>query len=504
MINLKDIAKIVGVDAPSIKLEYLSANTKDIKPNTLFLAYKGLNFDARESIEEVISKGAKAVFYDDSDNFVPNSQLSNQIFICGISNLEKFESSIASAFYNTPSQDIDLIGLTGTNGKSSVTYLISVLLNELGVKSALMGTLGNGIYPNLKPTSNTTLRPLLLEQTISSLKNDNVKAIAMEVSSHGLALGRVEKLNFSYAAYTNLSRDHLDFHKNMENYAKEKFKLFTMLNSPKNAVINIEDDNGFEFAMKLPGCVVYSKTIERYEQFKQELKDKNTHYPFICPTNIKFLNDGIELELNSSWGNAKTKIHLIGSFNIENVLCAFGVLLCMGYSLSSICEKAKKLKPLIGRMEQFLSNNGKATLIVDYAHTPDGLEKALKALKEHDFGEITVICGCGGDRDTGKRPEMAKIAVTNAHKTIFTNDNPRTEEPEDIITMMLKGVTEFDNYNVIYDRKAAIETAYKTSKSSDVILIAGKGHEDYQIIGTIKHHYSDREVATELTGDNHD
>lgn len=508
MKDLKMIADALHIQAPSVLFEHLSANTNDVRKNTLFLAFKGLSFDAREHLDEVVQKGATAIIYDNSDGFIVSDEFIKQynIPIFGVQNLEHYEALIAGIFYDAPSKDIDLIGVTGTNGKSSVTYFASTLLTLLGKKTALMGTLGNGFYPNLTPSTNTTLRPLLIEQNIVKFKDEGAKAVAMEVSSHGLVLGRVDKLKFKHVAFTNLSRDHLDFHKTMANYAQAKFKLFTQVNDKSNAVINIEDEVGFNFALNLPSAIVYARSKVQYELLLQKAHEQNitANYKYLYAENINYLHDGFTMTAKSSFGSATIKTGLFGSFNVENLLCAIGILLNMGYSLNAIAEKATILRPLKGRMEQYISQNNHGTLIVDYAHTPDGLQRAIAALKEHGFGGITVICGCGGDRDTGKRPIMAQIASQMAHKVIFTNDNPRTEDPKQIIAMMLEGVKNSDNYQVVEDRAQAIETAYNASVKGDVIIVAGKGHEDYQIIGKVKHHYSDREVASLLTGDKHD
>lgn len=366
--------------------------------------------------------------------------------------------------------------------------MVAAWLTEMGRKTGLLGTLGTGFYPNLQPCANTTLAALELEKTLYEMKNGGASAAVMEVSSHGIALKRTSELKFSICAFTNLSRDHLDFHKTMENYAATKFELFKTVPADK-CVINAHDKTGREFLSRLPGALAYGLT---------PLEGDRVLYA----ESVEYLPHGIRIAVAGSFGRAELNAPLIGSFNAENILCALGILLTAGYSLKELAASAHALKAVNGRMECF-KNQHSPMIIVDYAHTPDGLEKALCAVREHGFGKVTCICGCGGDRDTGKRPEMAQIACRNADRVIFTNDNPRTEEPDAIIEMMVAGVRDgYSNYRIIKDRREAITDAFRGSGENDVLLVAGKGHEDYQIIGRTKYHYSDREVAMELVGVN--
>ncbi|MDY5779658.1 MAG: UDP-N-acetylmuramoyl-L-alanyl-D-glutamate--2,6-diaminopimelate ligase [Succinivibrionaceae bacterium] len=496
MKNLKDLAKIVGLEANDLAIDYLTDNTKDVKPNSLFIAYKGITFDAREHIDEIIKQGAVAVFYDDCDDFSYQGNAN----VLGVKNLAQYEAQLANFFFDNPSQKLKLVGVTGTNGKSTVTYLVSIILNALNTKCGLLGTLGNGFYPNLKTTTNTTQMPLKLQKNIKEILDEGAKAIAMEVSSHGLALGRVDNLHFLVAAFTNLTHDHLDFHKTMENYAQAKFQLFKKVSS-SNCVINIDDKTGENFANQLDLSMVYTKDKNRYEDFKN--KYPNLKHQVIYTEKIVYHNQGITLQINGDFGEEELNIGLLGSFNVENILCAIGILLKLGFTLSQIKSIENYIKPLKGRMELYKNHDG-SDLVVDYAHTPDGLKRAIEALREHHYRKITVVCGCGGDRDKLKRPIMAKIASDLADHVIFTSDNPRNEEPWAILNMMLEGVKDKTNYQTIENRTLAIKEAFNSSTGDDVVLIAGKGHEDYQIIGNIKHHYSDRELAEELTGDKHD
>ncbi len=488
MKSFKKILNDIAYDGPDVPLGGITSDTRTISEGSLFVAFKGLHFDARNSIPEAVKKGAKAVIYEDTgDGFTVAEP---EVPCVAVKNLPYLEADLASSFYEVPSEKLALIGITGTNGKSTTTHLIAEWATALGKKTGVLGTLGTGFYPNLTPSPNTTLRPLALEKILSDMKDAGAEAAAMEVSSHGLAQGRVRKLHFSYAGFTNLTRDHLDFHKTMENYREAKYELFKMVSS-EHAVINAGDETGRLFLERLPDALAFAtKPIQGYK--KQ-----------VFASDIVCHQDGITVKVDGSFGKATLEVPLIGRFNAENLLCAMSILLEMGFSITDLAKTAGALHPVCGRMECFRTP-GKPMVIVDYAHTPDGLEKALMGAREHKFGRITCVVGCGGDRDQGKRPEMAHIACSLSDHVIFTDDNPRTEDHNAILKMMTAGVPDKSNWQVISDRETAIRTAFKNSASGDVVLVAGKGHEDYQIIGTVKHHYSDREIAKKLTGDEND
>lgn len=490
MNKLGNILKVLEISVDQscedIALSYLSSNTQDLSENTLFIALKGLSFDARKvDIAELISKGVVAVIYDDCDDFVMNSE---SIPCIPCKDLDYKQAIIAKAFYDNQTSKIELIGVTGTNGKSTITHIVSQWLHFLGEKTAVMGTLGTGIYPNLIPSANTTMKALDLEKRINQFIENGVESIAMEVSSHGVVQRRITGLTFSIAAFTNLSRDHLDFHKTMENYATAKLDFLKMVN-PRNCVLNVGDKTGLEFYQNyLTEALCYSR--EKCEEVNN----------LIYAENVIYTKSGVEFDVNGKYGKAHFCSKLLGSFNIENLLCAISILLLKGYTLEQLSKYSNELSPICGRMECFKGVKTPLS-VVDYAHTPDGLEKALQALKEHSFGRIITVVGCGGDRDTGKRPNMAKIACQNSDYVIFTTDNPRTEQPENILKMMVDGVvSNYQNYEQVIDRKQAIVKAYNNATKEDVILVAGKGHEDYQIIGKTKHHFSDREIVSELCG----
>lgn len=488
MISLKKVAFSIGLEAPDIELRELVCDSRKVGPETLFLALKGQNFDARTKIEEACLKGASAIFYEDTPDFKLPQNLSNytHTYVAAVPNLSSKLAELAATFYEEPSKSLDLIGVTGTNGKSTVTHLVAQWGGLLGLKTGVMGTLGNGFYPHLAPSPNTTMQAPALEKELRTMLDLGAKAVAMEVSSHGIAEGRVRGLKFSNVAFTNLSRDHLDYHKTMENYAQTKFQLLTWVASDK-AVINIDDKVGLSFYQKMPHALAYSRKPQVLPRV-------------IYAKSVRFHERGFTLEVDGTYGNELFEFSLIGGFNVENALCAIGLMLNLGFKLKDLANFSAQLKPVGGRMECY-GGSSSPLIIVDYAHTPDGLEKALKAVKEHNFGRVICICGCGGDRDTGKRAEMGSIACSHADHVIFTDDNPRTEDPKKIIDMMIDGARSFTNYEVIQPREMAVRKAVEQAKMGDVVLLAGKGHENYQIIGTTKYHYSDCEMAKLLSGE---
>jgi UDP-N-acetylmuramoyl-L-alanyl-D-glutamate--2,6-diaminopimelate ligase len=315
------------------------------------------------------------------------------------------------------------------------------------------------------------------------------KLTALEISSHGLVQGRVNALSFDAAVFTNLSRDHLDYHGTMANYAEAKKLLFTA-HQPKHSIINADDAIGLSWLKELPHAVGVSLSEEPLVGHSGQK---------VFATSVAYSTNGIQLTLVSDWGNAELSVPLIGAFNASNVLVAFATLLSLGYDIHALAEAAPKLSAVIGRMELFSSEN-RAKVVVDYAHTPDALEKALQALRVHCDGKLWCIFGCGGDRDTGKRPMMAAIAEQQADIVILSDDNPRSEDPALITNDMLAGLMQPDAAHVIHHRFDACQFALSQANEHDIILLAGKGHEDYQVLANETIHYSDRETAQQLLG----
>jgi UDP-N-acetylmuramoyl-L-alanyl-D-glutamate--2,6-diaminopimelate ligase len=392
-------------------------------------------------------------------------------------------SALAGYFYDQPAKKLELVGITGTNGKSTTALLVANWRTLLGGKAGVMGTIGNGLFGNLIEAENTTGSAIQVQANLAALQEQGADLVAMEVSSHGLVQHRVAALPFAAAVFTNLSRDHLDYHGTMEAYGAAKEQLLQLVDEP-NAVINRDDELGSKWLEKYSSAVAFSVNGPIENHSGRQLTAQQ----------LDFHQQGFRAQINSSWGNGVLSAPLLGRFNASNVLAAMGVMLVLGYDFDELLATAPKLQPVTGRMECF--GGGDAPLaVVDYAHTPDALDKALQALRVHCKGQLWCLVGCGGDRDRGKRPMMAAMAEQYADRVILTDDNPRTEEPARIMADMVAGLRDPAAVQVEHDRVKAINLAIRQASKQDIILVAGKGHEDYQIIGTDKRHYSDRETV---------
>lgn len=480
----KDVTLDIGITD-------ISLDSRQVKPSSLFLAVIGHQVDGRNFIGKAIENGASAVLQE-TQNPDEHGMISYQKDIPLISfyQIGQILSALANRFYNNPASHFPLIGVTGTNGKTTITQLIAQWKNLLGGNAGVMGTTGNGLLHGLIASENTTGSAIDVVKNLDTLSKQGADLVAMEVSSHGLVQHRIRDLEFEVGIFTNLSRDHLDYHKTMESYALAKKTLFTEHNT-KLCVLNMDDPVARDFAPDLTNTigVALDKTHLRIDTQKKLWAEA------LC-----FNNQGVSIQFDSSWGNGELTVPLVGDFNASNVMLAFATMLSLGYSIDTLVQTAPKLKAVIGRMEVFTQPN-KPMGVVDYAHTPDALEKALLALKEHCQGELWCVFGCGGDRDKGKRAMMAEVATTCADHTVLTNDNPRTESASAIMQDIEKGVIDGANYCVELDREKACRLALTNADKHDIVLIAGKGHEDYQILGTKKIHYSDRETVQNWMGE---
>ncbi|MDO9790509.1 UDP-N-acetylmuramoyl-L-alanyl-D-glutamate--2,6-diaminopimelate ligase [Glaesserella parasuis] len=477
-------------------LNKMTLDSRQVENGDLFVALKGHQVDGRQFIEKAIEQGASLVLAEADDDVqavrFAEKFANSTACVLEVPNLPKQLSAIAGAFYGNPSEKLTLVGITGTNGKTTTAQLFAQWRNLLGGKSAVMGTIGNGLYGQVQEAVNTTGSAVEIQRNLANFVELGADFCAMEVSSHGLAQYRAEALAFDLAIFTNLSRDHLDYHNTMEEYALAKYRLFGELSS-KQQVINADDEIGREWLAKLPEAVAVSTDSQFQPQQTRWVKAKA----------VQFTLQGATIEFESSWGNGEIKSRLIGAFNVSNLLTAFAGLLALGYDLQKLVETAPLLNGVCGRMECLISEENaeeSPMVIVDYAHTPDALEKALDAARLHCEGELWCVFGCGGDRDTGKRPLMARIAEQLADRVIVTDDNPRTEDPDVIFNDIMKGFRKPKAVQSMHIRQYAIEQAIAQAEPKDVILIAGKGHEDYQIIGTKKYHFSDQEWARKFLG----
>lgn len=473
-----------------VEISSMTLDSRKVTTGCLFVAIQGHAVDGRQFIPVAIKQGASAVLaQSDEINKTGTIGFIDQTPIIYLDALSIKLSAVAGRFYHAEQRKMQLVGITGTNGKTTISQIIAQWATLLGKQAGVMGTTGNGLLTDLKPALNTTGSPIEIQQTLSDLENIGAKLTALEVSSHGLVQGRVNALNFDAAVFTNLSRDHLDYHGDMESYAKAKKLLFTTHN-PTKSIINADDSVGVSWLKELPSAIGVSLN-EKQLSFHSGKK--------VFATSVIYSTDGIQISLNSDWGSANLSVPLIGAFNASNILVAFATLLSLGYDILELEAAAPKLSAVIGRMELF-SSEGKAKIVVDYAHTPDALDKALQALRVHCSGKLWCIFGCGGDRDTGKRPMMARIAEQQADVIILSDDNPRSEDPSIITKDMLVGLNEPEAAKIIHDRFDACQYALSQAGENDIILLAGKGHEDYQVLANKTVHYSDRESAQKLLG----
>ncbi len=497
MKTLKEICSFLGIrkKPEAVECRDLEIDSRKVEKGDIFVALKGTKVNGLKFMAKAQQLGAVAILHE-SDN-VPTEAMLRDITIPLIKLPSKVSlGEFAAWYYDNPSKKIGLIGITGTNVKSTITQLIAQWLsNSLSSKCAVLGTLGYGFLPDLVKSSNTTLDAVNLQKTLSNLIEQGARYAALEVSSIGVCEGRIDGCNFSAGGFTNLTRDHLDYHQTMDNYAKAKEDFLVRV--PHNRlVINVDNEQGCKYCEDLGKCVVYSCKPDFYSSTAALMYNQ-----YVWIKSIKYKKTGIAMEIESSYGQGKCEIGLLGEFNVENFACALTVLLSMGFSFDKLMDSASRLKPIKGRMECF-EREGKPTIVVDYAHTPDGVEHVLNGIRaHHPNGKIWCVLGCGGDRDKGKRPIMAIKASVFADNVVFTSDNPRTEDPEKIIDDMVQGVVvSAHNYVCIVKREEAIKYAFEHAAPEDCIVVAGKGHEDYQIFADRTVHYSDREEACRLLG----
>lgn len=462
-----------------VKVQRLTTDSRSVQAGDTFLAYPGEKLDGRKYIAQAIAAGATSVLWE-SEGFAWNHKW--QVANLGIKGLRDKIGELASHVYGQPSQKLWVIGVTGTNGKTSCSHWIAQCLTRLGKKTAVVGTLGNGFLGALEPTLNATPDAVLLQAQMAHFVEQGAQCVAIEVSSHSLVQGRVNGVAFDIALFTNLSRDHLDYHGDMEAYAAAKAKLFHWP-SLQYAIINMDDRFGMELAAGLKQTPV---TVLGYGLGKGEISGHR----------LNLSKHGLSLEIITSWGTAKLQSRMLGAFNASNLLGVLAALLASEVPLQDAVGVLQDVQAVPGRL-QMLSEKGKPIVVVDYAHTPDALEKVLQALRGilNSGGEARLICvfGCGGERDRGKRALMGAVASRLADAAIVTNDNPRGEAPRGIIEDIARGMQ--PNYQVVEDRAMAIYKAIHEAHQGDVVLIAGKGHETHQEINGVKLPFNDVEVA---------
>lgn len=482
-----------------VKITRLVTDSRAVQRGDTFVAYPGENSDGRQHIAQAIELGANAVIYEQQHfTWNPDWQVPN----LAVSDLRHKAGWLADHVYGMPTQNLWMIGITGTNGKTSTAHWIAHALSGAGKKCALIGTLGNGFLGGngfadaLQATANTTPDAIRVHGLLADYLRQDATAVAMEVSSHALAQGRVNGVRFDVALLTNLSRDHLDYHGDMASYAASKRKLFDW-DRLKCAVLNLDDAFGMELAEQLRDAdveVVGYGMSDAALQLAERLGVR-----MVYGNLLEMSGQGLQLEVHSSWGGARLSSTLIGRFNAANLLGVLAVLLVSEIGLGEAVQSLSAVRAVSGRMQRF-GGMRQPVVVVDYAHTPDALEKVLLALREVNVatgGKLICVFGCGGDRDRGKRPMMGLVAERFSDHCIVTSDNPRSEDPQCIVADVVGGMND-KHHQVILERALAIESAINQACSSDTVLVAGKGHEDYQEINGVKYPFSDAQVVQQV------
>ncbi|XOD70010.1 MAG: UDP-N-acetylmuramoyl-L-alanyl-D-glutamate--2,6-diaminopimelate ligase [Sodalis sp. (in: enterobacteria)] len=484
--NLRDLLTPWLPNAPECVLRKMTLDSRTAATGDLFVAVVGHQTDGRHYISQAISQGVSAVVAQ-ADDEAKESEIRelNGVPIIYLLRLQERLSALAGRFYQHPSRTLRLIGVTGTNGKTTTTHLLAQWAQLLGEISIVMGTTGNGIIGNIQPSNNTTGSAVEVQQFL----RQNANFAAMEISSHSLVQHRVSDLHFAAAVFTNLTRDHLDYHGNMAQYEAAKWQLFSKLDVGQR-IINADDPTGRRWLKKLPHAIAVSVTSILPTAYQGG---------WLYAGDIQYHEHCTEIPFRSSWGDGTIHSKLIGEFNVSNLLLALTTLLTLGYPLPALLNSASHLQSVYGRMESFHAK-GHPTVLVDYAHTPSALKKALIAAKLHCRGKLWCVFGCGGDRDKYKRHLMGAIAEKYSDQVIITDDNPRSELSLDIINDIKRGLLDADRIQIIPVRIEAVTSAILQAAPTDLVLVAGKGHEDYQIISHKRLHYSDRTTVEKLLG----
>lgn len=457
-----------AVEAPELMVGDVRTDSREVKPGDVFVATKGVAQDGIQFIDNAIVAGAVAVLLD-ADAEVTGKDVP----LIAIEQLASQLPELLRAFY--PKNGLELLGITGTNGKTTISQLVAQLGEAVAQKVAVVGTLGAGPLDELVEMNNTTPGLANNHRLLSQFAANGIDRVAMEVSSQGLHQGRVSGLGFSQAIFSNLTQDHLDYHGDMASYGEAKKALFEQ-NPQAKAIINIDDATGLawyrQWQADNSGRMVIA--VGGYDTSFAE-------QPHVMFDEVCFASDGLQFKLKSSWGEAQMCCPLYGRFNLYNIVSALAVYLCEGIAIEQLVSAVANIVAVPGRMERF--GNDKVVAIVDYAHTPDALSQALQAASAHVSGKLWCIFGCGGDRDSGKRPLMGEAAAQYADKVVITNDNPRNESPQHIAEQILAGIALTDKATIVLDRQQAIRTTLDNAATGDIVLIAGKGHETYQIFG---------------------
>lgn len=478
---LDGIVKQPGL--PDVMISGLALDSRTVKDGELFFALEGVAAHGKQFVDQAIARGAKVVLEEAA---WARRSVRDGVPVIDVPALKFKLGAVAERWYGNPSQAMTVVGVTGTNGKTSVSHFIAQALSSDG-PCGVIGTLGNGLLGDASPAelvvgAHTTPNALQVHGLLAGMRDAGAQRAVMEVSSHGLEQGRVAGVHFDVAVFTNLSRDHLDYHGDMARYGRAKRRLFEMPGL-KYAVINLDDEMGQSLLAGMPGAV---GTVSYGF-------DDSPLPPSLLGSELQLDSQGLRLRISSDWGNGELRVPLLGRFNAENLLAAFAALLACGLPFDEVLARLGRLQAVPGRMQRLGGGAGEPLVVVDYAHTPDALTQALSALRAHTAGRLICVFGCGGDRDVGKRPLMARAAEQAADAVIVTDDNPRSESPEVIVADIFSGFTHADAVVAISDRADAIAYAIDHAGAGDVVLVAGKGHEDYQLKGEQRLPFSDAE-----------
>ena len=475
---LKNVKPICIIGSDDIDITGVNIDSRKIETGHLFVAIKGTQTDGHKFIPKALELGASAVLCED----IPEEKAVGVTYV-QVESTESAVGPVATVFFGEPSKKLKLVGVTGTNGKTTIATLLYNMFRKFGHKCGLLSTVCNYIEGEAIPADHTTPDPIELNHLLSKMVEAGCEYAFMECSSHAIAQKRIGGLDFTGGIFTNLTRDHLDYHKTFENYRDAKKAFFDGLSKDAFAITNADDKNG---NVMVQNCKAKIKTYSTRSMADFRARIIECHF------------EGMYLEIDGR----EVGVQFIGKFNVSNLLAVYGAAVMLGKKPEDILLILSTLKSVAGRLEPIRSKEG-VTAIVDYAHTPDALENVLNAIHEvldGKGGQVITVCGAGGNRDKGKRPLMAQEAAKQSDRVIITSDNPRFEEPQDIINDMLEGLNAQQKKKTIsiVDRKEAIRTATMMANKGDVILIAGKGHEDYQEIKGVKHHFDDREIVREI------
>lgn len=499
--NIAVLLAKYDIDIAPVRTSKITVDSRLVEPRSIFVALKGEASDGRDYIDSAVKKGAALILID-SDNIDEHGEveLKDNIQRVYFFELSKQLGEFASSFYQDQSRKMLGVAVTGTNGKTSVAHLIASLSSLVDTSAGTIGTMGVNLYSKnakitrISKTLNTTPDIVSSHYHCSQLKQNGARRYCIEASSHGLAQGRLQGLRINTGIFTNLTQDHLDYHRTFEAYAKAKRKLLTHPGL-SSLVINIDDPEGMKWlakSAKVPHICVYSCADK-----KPMVAPK---YEYLWASQIRFIPSGVSFKLETSWGDAEISLPLLGNFNVYNLLASLGALLLQSENFEGLVKACDFLQGVPGRMELYKSSRH-GNVIVDYAHTPDAIQQALIAARQHCLGKLVIVFGCGGDRDSGKRTKMGRIAQDWADEIWLTQDNSRTESPEHIVAEILAGISNRESVNIEIDRKSAIKQAYLSSSPHDLIIVAGKGHEEHLEINGTSVYYNERDFVNKLTSD---